>query len=106
MKDAKCRGILDARILREEVVILRDVHEGCGPQRVGQVPACSRSGSEALAVATPTTPHTVTANCRAGRGSVGLHRGKMVAPRQQSRVDGDRGLLQDGEGWTPPRLHE
>jgi hypothetical protein len=82
-KDAKCRGIVDARILRDEVVILRDVHEGCGLQRVGQVPACSRSGSEALAVATPARPHRARANCRATRGSVGLHRGFVVAPRQE-----------------------
>jgi hypothetical protein len=30
-------------MLREEMVMVKDVHEGCGLQRVGQVPACSRS---------------------------------------------------------------
>ena len=66
---------------------MRDVHEGCGLQRVGQVPACSRSGREALDCGNPYhTPHTGTANCRARCSRVGLHRGKMVAPRQ--KLDG------------------
>lgn len=44
------------------------------------------AGARLWAVATPTTPHTGTANCSDGDSQVGLHRGKMVAPRQ--KLDG------------------
>jgi hypothetical protein len=51
-------------------------------------------------------PHTQTAYCTSERVMVGLHRGKVVAPRQKlEMVDGDSGL-QDGEGWTPRYIHQ
>lgn len=58
-------------------------------------------------VATPaSTPHT-DGVLHVREVMVGLHRGKFVAPRSEAwTVDGDSGLLQDGEGWTPPRLDQ
>jgi hypothetical protein len=89
------------------VVILRDVHEGCGLQRTGQVPACSRSGCEALVCGDPyNTPHTdgeLQGRKRSGRVTSWKNR---CAPAESLKVDGDGGLRQDGEGWTPQSLHQ
>lgn len=54
-------------------------------------------------MATPAAPHTRTANCRAERVTSWKSRCTLA---KAWMVDGDSGRLQDGEGWTPRRLHQ
>ena len=97
-------GIVAARILTEDEVILGDVHEGWSVQRVGQVPACSCGGCEALVCGDPCdTPHAEGEWQGSGAG------GRVTSLLKRSdpgrRLGGrmaKSGFLHDGEGWTPP----
>jgi hypothetical protein len=74
---------------------------------VNPVPACSSSGCEAMAVATPTiTPHTGgVSQVREGHGRVTSRISRCTLAKAQT-TDGDSGLLQDGEGWKPQSIHQ
>lgn len=86
---------------------MRDVHEGCGLQGAGLVPACSGSGQGFGQWQPLPAPHTGRANCRVGQQPGRVTSWKKGGTLARSlTVDGDSGLLHDGEGWTPRKVHQ
>lgn len=90
-QDAKYRGRLDARILREEGGHLEMCMNVGACSRVGQVPACSKPPLRGFRLWQP-LPHPTHGRRIAVPGGllVGLHRVMGVAPRSESLDDGWR----------------